>query len=170
MTVGIGSYDTSRLRVVEWRSRGDDVLLQWLSSALTEGVTHELPPSWQGELLPTPLEWVAIRDEEGSFFLVEEKSGGGIVGLFMFFPREVEVNTDEVRIGYVMGEEAWGKGYATEIVQGFVTMWHDTGFTGSLLGMVSPSNQASCRVLEKSGFLVDGKNGDILRYRYQAGS
>jgi len=158
-------FETERLRVLGWRSRGDEVLAAWLTSALTEAVTRELPPSWQGPLQPNVAEWIAARDEQGRLFLVEAKDGSEPLGLFMLFPPEITPATEEVRVGYVLGERAWGQGFATELLRGFVAAWDAAGPGPALLAMVTPSNRASRRVLEKAGFVLMGRDGEVLRYQ-----
>jgi len=56
-----------------------------------------------------------------------------------------------IHLGYFFGEQYWGQGYATEIINGLVS---DLGNKGEsrLLAGVDADNIASARVLEKVGF------------------
>ncbi|KQC09197.1 MAG: hypothetical protein APR54_13075 [Candidatus Cloacimonas sp. SDB] len=61
---------------------------------------------------------------------------------------------DEVEIGYAIGEEYQGKGYASEAVAVF-SDWCFQAFDLSVIyGITAAANESSCRVLEKSGFIL----------------
>jgi RimJ/RimL family protein N-acetyltransferase len=159
-------FETERTRAVPWRSRGDDTLAAFLSEALTPAVTAELPPSWQGGVSrETAGEWIAARDAEGSVFLVEAREDGTPVGLFLFFGFDgATLAEGEVHVGYVLAESAWGKGLASEILQGFVQRWDEKGATAVLKAGVTSINKASQRVLEKAGFVKVSEEEDVLKY------
>jgi RimJ/RimL family protein N-acetyltransferase len=64
--------------------------------------------------------------------------------------------------GWVLGREAWGKGVATEAMQG-VLDWADAHVdTPSIRCIIDPDNAASIRVADKLGFrpLTDTMLGD----------
>lgn len=70
-------------------------------------------------------------------------------------------------LGYWFSPEAWGRGYATELVDASLN------FAGNCLGwaqaqaFVRPANAASRRVLEKAGFTTDQRLIPALqRFRY----
>ncbi|MCR5323205.1 MAG: GNAT family N-acetyltransferase [Lachnospiraceae bacterium] len=81
---------------------------------------------------------------------VELKESGEVIGDTGI--NEVEGNPEDVEIGFVIGREHRGKGYATEVVRAM------TEFTGSILGIktvygrVMKGNDASAKVLEKAGY------------------
>ena len=158
-------FETERLRVIDWLRRGEEKLADFLVSALTPEVTRELPPTWGGFSRARAPAWIAERHREGTMFLVEAKDPGNAVGLFMFFPGGATRHRGEVRLGYVLAESAWGRGYATELLQGFVRRWDEKGVTANLLASVTVSNAASQRVLEKAGFSRSGEGQDVLVFR-----
>ncbi len=164
-------FETERLQVVGWRSRGDAKLAAFLAVALTENVTRELPLTWQsGVTLDNANAWIAERDKNGKLFLVEAKNNTSPVGMFMFFPDKATATEGQVRVGYVFAESAWGHGYASEVLVGFVKHWDKTGITAQLLAGVTASNLASQRVLEKAGFskIVSKvpQPGELLEYEH----
>jgi RimJ/RimL family protein N-acetyltransferase len=59
---------------------------------------------------------------------------------------------DQVEIGYGIGEDFQGSGYATEAVQAFTKWGIDKFDLNRIYGVVSAENIASCSVLEKAGF------------------
>jgi len=60
----------------------------------------------------------------------------------------------DYEIGFVLGKEYWGKGYASEIGRAQIT--HGLGLLkcDRLLALVQPSNSASIAVIEKMGMLL----------------
>ena len=78
---------------------------------LSEPVTRSLPTSWQGAYtVERARSWVEERDHEGTSLLVVEKSTGEPIGVMFLFEEGVPGRT-EVRIGYLLSEPAWGKGF-----------------------------------------------------------
>lgn len=60
-------------------------------------------------------------------------------------------------VGYTLERVQWGKGYATEAVACLVDyLFDDLGVT-RVFGMLDPENLASARVLERTGFLYEGR-------------
>ena len=111
---------------------------------------------------PTPQD--VIRDETLPRFLrayerfegfgvwaAIEKSTGGFVGWFEFYPRKDDVGPEEVELGYRLRTSAWGKGYATEGSRALIRK----GFTDlgvqRVVAETMAVNTASRRVMEKAG-------------------
>jgi len=64
---------------------------------------------------------------------------------------------DKVEIGYAIEEKHQSCGYATEVVT-FISEWGLKSFNlQSVYGFVDRENVASCKVLERSGFIPDDK-------------
>jgi len=75
-------------------------------------------------------------------------SDGGFIGTIGFHldPQ------DPVEIGYWIGEPYWGLGYGSEAVAALVAA-ADAAGCGEIAAQAQSLNHASCRVLEKSGFV-----------------
>jgi len=56
--------------------------------------------------------------------------------------------------GYVLAQDAWGKGYATEALGAITDLARSLGVT-RLYALCHPDHRASWRVLEKCGFVRD---------------
>ena len=86
---------------------------------------------------------------ELSMWAVEERETGVLVGEVGLQP--LELLGPEVEIGWTIGRERWGRGYATEAA----APWLDVAFTtlglDEVLATVLPENAASHRVAEKLG-------------------
>lgn len=72
-------------------------------------------------------------------------------------------------LGYYIGEDWWGKGYATEAVRQICDFIFKTSDILRIFAEPFAHNRASCRVLEKAGFVKEGtlrsnavKNGQIM--------
>ena len=77
-------------------------------------------------------------------------------------------------IGYHIARKHTGNGYATEAVKSFVPLIMRRLGIESMSGLCSAENIASCRVLEKCGFILEykgpgdyqGNTRDIRRYAF----
>ena len=95
----------------------------------------------------------------------------GSIGAF----RCANVHSRSAELGYYLGEPWWGRGYATCAVRQLCR--HLWAHTDLLRVFAEPFayNTASCRVLEKAGFQLEGtlrshavKNGRVLDMRLYA--
>jgi RimJ/RimL family protein N-acetyltransferase len=141
-------------------------LARVVAAMLTEPVTRLLPTSWQGSYtVERAREWMEERDDEGTTLLVVDKSTHQVVGLMLLF----EMNTEddgvsiEVRLGYLLSESAWGKGFASELVKGFVDWCREQPAISSIAGGVAHDNPASKRVLEKNGFCLIQREDEVVQ-------
>ena len=133
--------------------------------SLTEPVTRSLPPSWQGSYsLPRGREWIKERDKEWSALLVIDKLTHQAVGL-MILSMQVDDGKGEadIRLGYLLSEATWGKGIASELVNGFVSWCRGQESITSIAGGVAHDNPASKRVLEKNGFQLVRSENDVAQ-------
>ena len=80
-------------------------------------------------------------------FAVRLKQTGRLIGLILFFGAEGA----SCEIGYGLGSDYWGHGYATEAVRRFLEyLFEEKGFTAVRASFFT-GNTASRRVMEKSG-------------------
>lgn len=150
------SFNTDRLIVEEWHALSVSELhmAQAVAMILTPRVTRSLPEGWQGEYSADRASmWVAERDQEGATLLVLDGASKAPIGLMVLFESEEEGDGRCIRIGYLLAESAWGRGYGSELLKGFID-WCRTVDISSVIGGVARENRASRRVLEKNGFSV----------------
>lgn len=151
-------FVTERLPVGEWHSLSADdwahqELADVISTTLTPRVTQSLPEGWQGAYtIERASEWIQERDREGATLLVVERSSRVPIGLMILFESYDEKSGSAVRLGYLLSEPAWGQGFASELVRGFVD-WCRMVEIAIILGGVERDNLASQRVLTKNGFM-----------------
>ncbi len=168
------SFETPRLRVGEGHSAplppGQD-LEKIVVEMLTTAVTRSLPTAWHGDYtLERARAWIIERDREGATLLVIERTSGEPVGLVILF--ELASNGDPggvtMRLGYLLAEGAWGHGYASELVGGFVSWCCSQPSIRSIASGVGPDNVPSARALTKNGFVaVDPPDSDDHEQVYE---
>ncbi len=152
-------FETEHLLVKEWHSlspsnREERELASVVAEMLTQRVTRALPASWQGDYTAERARgWIRERDDEGTTLLAVAKSSGRAVGLLLATAGESGADGGvEVRLGYLVSQEAWGRGIASELVTGFVLWCRSQPLLASIAGGVEATNAVSVRVLEKAGF------------------
>lgn len=91
-----------------------------------------------------------------------------IVGAAGIHPQD-GVLRKNAEIGYWLGEEYWGKGFAAEAVKQLVAYSFNNFDVNRLFGRVFENNTASAKVLQKNGFVLEAKfnktifkNGEYL--------
>src|SRR5262245_54682226 len=99
------------------------------------------------------LNWVASRNpgEPGWFqFALERKEDGVFVGDCAL--KIVESDNRLGQVGYTIGRQYWGQGYAQEVVRALTAYAFSAFPLHRITASVDPLNLASVRVLERSGF------------------
>lgn len=88
------------------------------------------------------------------FWVIEEKSSGRFLGEggFADFKRDMTPGIEAPEQGWALTAAAHGKGYATEAVRAMIA-WAEPHFgRRDFACIISPTNTASIRVAEKSGY------------------
>ena len=81
-----------------------------------------------------------------------EAASGRPVGLTILADVPRDEMTVDIRIGYIIAEQSWGRGLATELLAGLIEWARAKPSIHTLTGGVDLSNQASVQVLVNSGF------------------
>lgn len=151
-------FSTERLDVVHWIAEFNDRqaklrLANELDKLLTPPVLEHLPEPLQLQSGPdAALHWISARRTEADTYTVRHRNSGELLGLAILADVSEDVATTTIHIGYLFGENAWGQGFATEMLNGVVDWKLDHSRTTVLMGGVGKENPASARVLEKAGF------------------
>ncbi len=99
---------------------------------------------------------------ESRLFLVETAESTLIGFLFASSGEDRETH-----VGYLLAEGYWGKGLASELLQGFIGKASEIGPWTKLVCGVDPANVASAHLLKKLGFIERKNNGDgAVFYEY----
>eukprot|EP01083_Nonionella_stella_P040989 111154_1 len=145
-------FDSSRLSIHGWRMDKSLDLPSTLHSILTPEVTNALPDNWTGTYdINRCKSFITERDNESPTLLIVEKSTNHAIGLMIVF-----VMDNDIRLGYLLKQSCWGKGYATEVVRSFVSCCrkHCKRNIKYISGGCDINNVASQKVLIKNGFHV----------------
>ena len=155
---------TDRLRVGPWHAAGHDLdLPEVVAGILTASTTTALPEAWRLDFsVEQAGVWINERDAESPTLLATEAGSGRAVGLVILFGEPTDESSVDVRIGYLIAEDVWGNGLATELVAGLVEWARAQPSVRTLTGGVDATNHASVRVLVKNGFepINDSEHGD----------
>lgn len=106
----------------------------------------------------------ADKTSDFCFAIVYNDNLVGSIGVF----RQQNIHRRTAEIGYYLGEEFWGKGVATAAVKLAADYVFENTDIVRIFAEPFADNAASCRVLEKNGFVCEGvlksnafKNGKI---------
>lgn len=90
-------------------------------------------------------------------FAIREKESGRIVGSIGLEPDRRRENVKSMELGYSLDKDSWGKGYMTEAAKAVI----DYAFMELDLAILAictgPDNRRSQRVIEKCGFVYEGR-------------
>jgi RimJ/RimL family protein N-acetyltransferase len=81
--------------------------------------------------------------------------GVAVGGIGFYLQKDIERMSAE--IGYWLGEPFWGRGIASEAIVAMTRYAFDHHELTRLYALVVAGNQASCRVLEKAGYVLEGR-------------
>ena len=116
-------------------------------------MTKRMPHPFQVEHAEDFVLQVASQDpKKANTFVIEHEDLGpvGVIGLF-----EGEDHVPEA--GYWIGRDFWGRGFATEALEGALAWASKRWKRRALVAGHFADNPASGRVLEKAGFLYTGE-------------
>lgn len=144
------SYQTSRLQISEILSSNQEPdFLASIMEVLTPKVVANLPLYFQNvDSISSAQEWLQKTTSDGRLFIVNLKSDYKTIG-FVFLSTG---NNGVTHIGYLLGELNWGKGYATELIQGLIQFIESEAQITRLIAGVAKDNIASITLLNKLGF------------------
>jgi ribosomal-protein-alanine N-acetyltransferase len=159
-------FETDRLVVDDWSrlltvDTAEALRNTFVVSLMSDPVTRDLPPAWQGPYdTDRASSWFVERQSESTVLLIVDRSDGSPVGLLILSESGNSDRSLDIRLGYMIDENAWGRGLATEVVAGFAEWCRADGNIRSVIGGVTDDNSASARVLQKNGFVPHNKNTD----------
>lgn len=117
-----------------------------------EGVPHPYPDGMA-------LEWIReqraqLKRGEGGALAITLREGGEVIGDVTL---RVNAQNHRAELGYILGREHRGRGYATEAAGAMVRCAFEQLGLRRLVALTDVRNEASCRVLEKLGFTREAR-------------
>lgn len=145
--------DTARLRLRRLRPDDAAEVARLLDDWEVARTTSNIPYPYERTVADDFIAKVGVEVAEGRalVFAIEERLSGRLAGCV-----GASINAHSAEIGYWIGREFWGKGYATEAVRRCLRMLFQNYALGTVWGAVLPENPASRRVMEKAGMILDG--------------
>lgn len=92
------------------------------------------------------------RHETFFAIAVDDEAVGGIG-----FMLQTDVERVSAEIGYWLGEPFWGRGIATDALKAVTRYAFEHHQLTRIFALPFASNAASCRVLEKAGYVLEGR-------------
>lgn len=150
------------------------ILRRYLASdapALAKAANHASVTANMRDRFPSPYTiahaelWIAensAKNIHGAILIKPSTPGNPsdspvLIGSLGVMP-ETDINYRTYSLGYWLDPAAWGKGYATEAVAAFVRWCFDVWpQLNRIEALTYSKNRASGRVLEKSGFVQEGR-------------
>lgn len=86
---------------------------------------------------------------------------GKVIGNIGIHPQK-DVHRLNAELGYFIGEDYWGKGYATEAIKKMIDYGFENFPINRIFSRPFSSNPASQKVLEKCGFILEARINGIL--------
>lgn len=161
LATGIDGIAVRRFRAGD----GPDLVRHANSAAVARNLRDAFPHPYTDHDAAAWLVRANDDEAERSFAITAADAVIGGIGL----KREFDVNRLTNEVGYWLGEAWWGRGIATASLQAVSTWAFAELDIVRIWGGVYSSNPASCRVLEKAGYVYEGtlhrsviKNGVIL--------
>jgi RimJ/RimL family protein N-acetyltransferase len=105
--------------------------------------------------LDDALQWIAFTSDQKPLQNFAIIYGGNVAGSVGVLLRD-DVYRKTIEIGYFIGERFWGRGIATEAVALLIEYIKNQFDVVRIYAEVFEHNKASMRVLEKSGFYLEG--------------
>jgi RimJ/RimL family protein N-acetyltransferase len=99
------------------------------------------------------IQWSRRRAPETVFAIAVGDEAVGSIGFLI----GADVERVSAEIGYWLGEPFWGRGICTEALAAMTTYAIRTHGLTRVYALPFASNAASCRVLEKAGYALEGR-------------
>jgi RimJ/RimL family protein N-acetyltransferase len=119
--------------------------------------TRRLPHPYSQDHAVDFIRATAELGSETAFLIEHDNSAVGMVGIDRSTP-------DEAELGYWLGVEHWGRGFATEAARGAIDFFFEEFDGDHLHAGARVTNPASRNVLEKCGFQWSG----VQLHRFEA--
>jgi ribosomal-protein-alanine N-acetyltransferase len=158
--------DLGRFLIREWRRGDEDSLVR---HANNPNVSRNMRDRFPHPYTRADADWwiahAGAQSPQTDFAIVVDGEAAGGIGFIL----QEDVSRRSAEIGYWLGEAYWGRGIATYAVRAVSEHIFATFDICRVYATVFESNPASARVLEKAGFVLEGrlrkavtKSGDTI--------
>jgi RimJ/RimL family protein N-acetyltransferase len=149
---------TARLTLKRFTADDADLLIELDSDPavmryLTGGAPEVAPEVVRERYIPSILAGYERWNGKFGLFAAHENDSGAFIGWFCLRP-EPDGPLDEVELGYRLRQDAWGKGYATEVSQALLAKAFTELDVRLVWGETMCVNLPSQKVMEKAGMTM----------------
>jgi RimJ/RimL family protein N-acetyltransferase len=162
-------FVTERLNVepIDHYLRGSKVSSEFLFeiiSILSSVVVKSLPSYFHGvNGIEQAEAWLNKMRSESHFYIISNSGANRTMGFLFLY----EADNGIVHLGYLLGKQYWGQGYATELLVGLVDQVKVNNLVKTFVAGVEEENVASIKTLRKASFVECSKDkSDGLFYQY----
>jgi RimJ/RimL family protein N-acetyltransferase len=154
--------ETARLRLRPFEFQDADLITSLLNCREIAAMTRSIDFPYEPAMAQTWLEGLgpSWASGEAAVFAICERTTSGLIGAIGL---EVCEENHLAELGYWVGREYWGCGFATEAAQRIIQFGFEELGLNRIVAHHMIQNPASGRVLEKSGFVHEG----TLRRHYR---
>jgi ribosomal-protein-alanine N-acetyltransferase len=143
-----------RSEVRSWRAGDVPSLVRHANSrAIWLGVRDRFPHPYTEQHGRDYIRAVRSEEPETSFAIAVDDAAVGGIG----FRLQSDVERVSAEVGYWLGEAFWGRGITTEALVSMTEYAVDRYRLTRLFAVPFAGNAASCRVLEKAGYRLEGR-------------
>jgi len=154
-------FETDRFIVRRWMTDDAEAAFKIYSDPeVMAFIGMGRPPVESIEAMRSGLQRMIDRDSGtpyGSFPYLE-KATGELVGAVLLKPLP---NSEKVEVGWHLGREHWGRGYATETGRAALDYGFNTLGLEKIYAVVHPANTASIRVTQRLGMKPIGRTTEF---------
>ena len=158
----------------EWRFEDKTALAATLNNPKVLDMLREGLPSPYTEQDAEDYIRAMLASDPGKVFAFAVTVDGKVIGSVSVTRRD-NIHYRTAELGYYIGEPYWGRGYMTGAVRQVCRLVFECSDIVRIFAEPFAHNAASCRVLEKAGFVCEGtmksnaeKNGQIVDMKLYA--
>ena len=143
----------SRCVIRSWESRDADALVKYGNNRnIAINLRDRFPHPYTKRDARDYILWSRKRSPETVFAIAVDSEAVGGIGFLV----GADVERVSAEVGYWLGEPLWGRGITTEALVAMTKYAIETHGLTRMFALPFASNTASCRVLEKAGYALEG--------------
>ena len=144
----------TRCEIRSWAPGDADSLVKYANNrSIAMNLRDRFPHPYTKRDARDYILWSRRRAPETVFAIAVEGEAVGSIGFLI----GADVERVSAEMGYWLGEPFWGRGIVTECLTAMTIYAIETHGLTRVFALPFSSNAASCRVLEKAGYVLEGR-------------
>ncbi|MBA5793575.1 GNAT family N-acetyltransferase [Flavobacterium sp. xlx-214] len=145
------NFSTPRLIITPFTENHANAFLDFYNKDLVMKFIGNGCFNWTKEQLLFKIQKL-FTDELFGIHAIQLAESKEIIGEFSVF--KIAEETDKVEIGYIINDQYWNKGYATDLLKGFLTSQQNQNTIKTVIARVDSENKASIHICKSLGFIL----------------